>query len=67
MSRKKKGSDFTPGFAALRLAPLPPSVRLDMSIPLGEKGSLPASRFVWVEPPRGQDKKAVFEALILPN
>lgn len=67
MSRVKKALDFEPGFAALRLAPLPPPVHLDMSVPLGEKGSLPASRVIWVGIPRGQNEQADFEALILPN
>lgn len=68
--RGRRGSVRDAGFSAeekLVIQPLPIALRLDISLPVGRKGGVPASQMVWMTTAEEGRPKEALGVLLLSN
>lgn len=53
--------------SGLQFAPMPVAIRVDTGLPMGTRGSLPASKLIWVSPRTGNIPAKALGVVLLPN
>jgi hypothetical protein len=51
----------------LQLSPMPVAIRVDTTLPMGTRGSLTASKLIWVSPRTGNIPAKALGVVLLPN